>query len=125
MLQTSDNPDGPLPKEQAAEMTAGLTKDEDTFHDQFTTDFFSVDGTLVVSEENRQQALTLAKQASKTAAIAGSELHVVAGGPHGVTVSHPEEWNRVVLAFLAKERGDRADGRPVAGPPRASRPPCP
>jgi len=148
LLQTSDNPDGPLPKSQAEEMTAGLTKDEDAFYDQFTTDFFSVDGTLVVSEQDRQEALALAKQASKTAAleamasfantdfredlpkvtvptlvihgdgdatvpfegsgarthaaIAGSELHVVAGGPHGVNVSHPDEWNRVVLEFLQK-----------------------
>lgn len=35
-------------------------------------------------------------------AIAGSELVVIEGGPHGVTVSHREEWNRHVLAFLAK-----------------------
>jgi len=31
-----------------------------------------------------------------------SELHVVAGGPHGVNVSHADEWNRVVIDFLAK-----------------------
>ncbi|NII49849.1 alpha/beta fold hydrolase [Frigoribacterium endophyticum] len=35
-------------------------------------------------------------------AIAGSELVVIEGGPHGVTVSHKDEWNRHVLAFLAK-----------------------
>jgi len=35
-------------------------------------------------------------------AIAGSELVVIEGAPHGVTVSHKEEWNRHVLAFLAK-----------------------
>ena len=148
LLHTNDNPEGPLPKEQAAEMTADLTKDEDSFYDQFTTDFFSVDGVLKVSEADRQEALALAKQASKTAAleamasfantdfrddlpkvtvptlvihgagdgivpfegsgarthaaITGSELHVVAGAPHGVNVSHADEWNRVVLNFLAK-----------------------
>jgi len=36
------------------------------------------------------------------AAIAGSELVVIEGGPHGVNVSHAEEWNRAVLEFLAK-----------------------
>ncbi|ACU38003.1 alpha/beta hydrolase [Actinosynnema pretiosum subsp. pretiosum] len=36
------------------------------------------------------------------AAIPGSQAHVVAGGPHGVNVSHAEEWNRVVLEFLAR-----------------------
>ena len=35
-------------------------------------------------------------------AIAGSELVVIPDAPHGVTVSHKEEWNRHVLAFLAK-----------------------
>ncbi|KQO59768.1 alpha/beta fold hydrolase [Curtobacterium sp. Leaf261] len=148
LLHTDDNPEGPLPKEQAAEMTAGLTKSEDDFYDQFTTDFFSVDGELKVTEAQRQEALTLAHQASKTAAlecmaafantdfredlpkvtvptlvihgdgdgtvpfagsgkrtheaIAGSELYVVEGAPHGVTVSHADEWNRVVLEFLQK-----------------------
>ena len=35
-------------------------------------------------------------------AIAGSELVVIEGAPHGLTVSHKDEWNRHVLAFLAK-----------------------
>lgn len=39
MLETSDNPDGPLSKEQAAQMTAELTKDQDSFYDSFTTEF--------------------------------------------------------------------------------------
>ncbi|MFD9734905.1 alpha/beta fold hydrolase [Umezawaea sp. NPDC059074] len=36
------------------------------------------------------------------AAVTGSESHVIAGAPHGVTVSHTDEWNRVLLDFLAK-----------------------
>jgi len=35
-------------------------------------------------------------------AIPWSQLHVVAGAPHGANVSHPDEWNRVMLEFLAK-----------------------
>ena len=35
-------------------------------------------------------------------AISGSELVLIEGGPHGVTVSHRDEWNRHVLEFLAK-----------------------
>jgi pimeloyl-ACP methyl ester carboxylesterase len=35
------------------------------------------------------------------AAIAGAELVVVKDGPHGVTMSHADEWNSAVLAFLA------------------------
>jgi len=35
-------------------------------------------------------------------AIAGSELVVIKGGPHGVNASHPQELNEAVLAFLAR-----------------------
>jgi pimeloyl-ACP methyl ester carboxylesterase len=70
MLQSDDNPEGPLTKQQAAEMTKELTKDQDGFYDQFTTEFFSVDGKLQVSEQERQDALALAHQADKKAALA-------------------------------------------------------
>ncbi|MCU1634469.1 MAG: alpha/beta hydrolase [Micrococcaceae bacterium] len=36
------------------------------------------------------------------AAIAGSETVLIEGAPHGLTVSHRDEWNRHLLAFLAK-----------------------
>ena len=148
LMQTDDNPDGPLTKEAAATMTADLTKDEDTFYDGFTTQFFSADGVLQVSEQQRQDALAVCKQADKKAALecmaafgstdfredltkvtvpvlvlhgdsdavvafagsgarthaalAGSELHVIAGGPHGCNVSHTQEWNQALIGFLAK-----------------------
>jgi pimeloyl-ACP methyl ester carboxylesterase len=35
-------------------------------------------------------------------AIAGSELHLIAGGPHGCNVSHADDFNRALLDFLAK-----------------------
>jgi pimeloyl-ACP methyl ester carboxylesterase len=35
-------------------------------------------------------------------AVAGSELHIVAGGPHGINVSHAEEFNSVLVEFLGK-----------------------
>lgn len=148
MLQTDDNPEGPLTKSQAAEMAAKLTKDEDAFYHQFTTEFFSVNGELKVTEAQRQDAIALCKQADKKAALAcmtafgetdfredlpkvdvpalvlhgegdgtvpfagsgqrthaalpTSELHVIADAPHGCNVSHAEEWNRVVIDFLAR-----------------------
>lgn len=146
--KTSDNPEGPLSKQQAAEMTAQLTEDQDAFYDQFTTEFFSADGVLKVSEAQRQEALALTGQADKKAALAcmaafgttdfredlpnlgvpalilhgdadatvpfegsgarthaalpGSELHVIAGAPHGCNVSHADEWNRAVVDFLGR-----------------------
>ncbi|MCO4239797.1 alpha/beta fold hydrolase [Pseudarthrobacter raffinosi] len=70
MMQTDDNPEGPLTKEAAAKMAADLTKDEDEFYDGFTREFFSVNGELKVSEQQRQDAVALCKQADKKAALA-------------------------------------------------------
>ena len=70
LMRGADNPEGPLTKEQAAEMTAQLTKDEGSFYDDFTTQFFSVDGELKVTEQQRQEALALCRQADKKAALA-------------------------------------------------------
>jgi pimeloyl-ACP methyl ester carboxylesterase len=146
LLQTADNPDGPLTKSAAAEMAAKLTKNEDTFYDGFVTDFFSANGELKVTEQQRQDAIALCKQASKPAALAcmtafgatdfrddlpkvsvptlvihgdadatvpyegsgkrthdavvDSRLHVIAGAPHGLNVSHADEFNQVLLDFL-------------------------
>jgi pimeloyl-ACP methyl ester carboxylesterase len=36
------------------------------------------------------------------AAIAGSELRVLAGGPHGINTSHAEEFNEAVIDFLQR-----------------------
>lgn len=69
LLQGEDNPDGPLTKKQAAAMAKGLLTDEDAFYDQFTKDFFSVDGQLQVTEAQRKEALVLCHQASKKAAL--------------------------------------------------------
>ncbi|OBH45090.1 bromoperoxidase [Mycobacterium intracellulare] len=35
-------------------------------------------------------------------AIPGSELRVIADGPHGCQISHPEEFNAALLDFLAR-----------------------
>jgi len=69
MLQSDDNPDGPLTKEVAAKMTADLTEDRDSFFDEFTTKFFSVDGELKVTEEQRQEAIALCHQSDQNAAM--------------------------------------------------------
>ncbi|MEW1956629.1 alpha/beta hydrolase [Kineococcus sp. NPDC059986] len=147
MAKTDDNPQGPLTKEAADEMEAGLEADEESFYDGFVTNFFSVDGVLKVTEAQRQEAVALTQQADHKAAlkamesfgttdfredlptidvptlvlhggsdaivpfegsgalthaaVPGSRLHVVAGAPHGFNVSHAEEFNRVLIEFLA------------------------
>ena len=148
LLKTDDNVDGALGDADVDGMQKAASDDRAGFLDGFTTSFFSVDGEIKVSEQDRQDALAMASQAEDKAlvdciaafartdfredlakvtvptlvihgdgdgtvpfeasgrrtadAIAGSELHVVAGGPHGLTVSHAEEFNSTVLSFLAR-----------------------
>lgn len=73
MLKGDDNPDGPLTEGAAGEMTEGLTSDRTTFFDGFTKDFFSVNGELKVTEEQRQDAIALCHQSDQKAALACME----------------------------------------------------
>lgn len=69
MLQTDDNPDGPLTKQHAAKMTADLTADREGFFDEFTKQFFSVNGELKVTEAQRQEAIGVCQQSDQKAAL--------------------------------------------------------
>lgn len=71
MMKFPNNPDGPLKKSKATAMTTNLIKDAASFYDRYTKDFFSpnADGKVLVSEEQRQEALRLCKQADKIAAL--------------------------------------------------------
>ncbi|MBO9590826.1 alpha/beta hydrolase [Devosia sp.] len=148
LMKGPDNPEGPLTKEAANEMSDSLKADRTKFFDGFTTNFFSANGVLKVSEEDRQKAIALCHQSDQTAAlgcmeafgttdfrddlkainiptlvlhgdadaivplegsgsrthkaIAGSELHILAGAPHGCNVSHDVEFNSRLIEFLRK-----------------------
>lgn len=148
LMKSDDNPEGPLSKDKAKEMEDGLKADRTTFFDGFTKDFFSANGELKVTEDQRQQAIQLCHQSDQNAAlgcmdafgntdfrndltkitvptlvihgdadvivplegsgkrthaaVANSELVVVAGAPHGFNVSHSPEFNRHLIVFLAK-----------------------
>jgi non-heme chloroperoxidase len=69
LLQSDDNPDGPLTEDAAGELRGGLEKDRDSFFDGFMTQFFSAGDDLKVSEEQRQAALTLCRQSDQEAAL--------------------------------------------------------
>ena len=69
LLKGPDNPDGPLTQEKADATSQALQADRDAFFDDFTRDFFSVDGTLKVTEAQRQDAIRLCRQADQTAAL--------------------------------------------------------
>ena len=129
-------------------MASSLENDRDGFFDTFTRDFFSADGELKVTEQQRQDAIALCQQSDQNAAlscmesfggtdfrddltkitvptlvihgdsdatgpfegsgkrtheaIAGSELVVLADGPHGINVSHRDEFNRALIEFLGR-----------------------
>ena len=148
LMQTDDNPEGPLTPEQAKAMEDALKDDRDTFFDSFTQDFFTANEELKVTESDRQKAIELAHQSSQVAAlgcmkafgttnfrddlrqiqvpvlvlhgdadgivplegsgqrtheaIPGSELVVIEDAPHGLNVSHPDEFNAALLAFLRR-----------------------
>ena len=147
LLKSDDNPDGGLPREEAQKMQEALRSDREAFFEEFTTNFFSADGELKVTEEQRQAALRITEQADLEAAVAcigswlenftndissvtvptlvihgdsdaivplevsgqrthdaipGSELVVIEDGPHGINVSHAQQFNDTLVAFLTR-----------------------
>ena len=146
LLKTDDNPDGPLEKDAATGMRNGLEQDRDGFFDSFMTSFFSAGDDLLVTEEQRQEAVSICAESDQEAALAcmdsfgstdfrvdltkvtvptlvihgdrdgivpregsgqrtheaihGSRLVVIDGGPHGINLSHADEFNRSLLDFL-------------------------
>ncbi|HIT76512.1 MAG TPA: alpha/beta hydrolase [Candidatus Avipropionibacterium avicola] len=70
LLHTEDNPEGPLPREGAEQMSAGLRDDRETFFEGFTTTFFTANGELRVTDAQRQEALALCLESDQEAALA-------------------------------------------------------
>ena len=70
MMQSPDNPEGPLTAAKAEQMTAALSTDREAFFDDFTRDFFSANGVLLVTEEQRQEAIEMCRQSDPHAALA-------------------------------------------------------
>ena len=69
----------------------------------FTGDLAKVTVPTLVIHGDSDGIVPFEKSGERTAqAVAGSELHVVRGGPHGINTSHAEEFNRVLLAFLER-----------------------
>ncbi len=70
LMQTADNPDGPLRPEKAQETRKALEQDRNAFFDHFTKDFFSANGVLQVTEAQRREAVALCLQSAQHAALA-------------------------------------------------------
>lgn len=69
LMQSADNPQGPLTPEKAEEKLAGLKADRHAYFDEFTRNFFSVDGALQVDEIQRQATIGLCLQSNQIAAL--------------------------------------------------------
>jgi non-heme chloroperoxidase len=148
LFKSDDNPDGGLDDATIAAFEGGVKGDRAAFVDGFATNFFTAGDELVISEQQRAYAVSLAAVASpkgtldciaafgrtdfrddvakiqiptlvihgdsdgivpfevsgkrSAESIAGSELVVIKGGPHGVNATHPAEFNQALLAFLAE-----------------------
>jgi pimeloyl-ACP methyl ester carboxylesterase len=70
LLQSTDNPDGPLRPEAAQKSKNALEQNRDSFFDHFTKDFFSANGVLQVTELQRGEATTMCLQSAQYAALA-------------------------------------------------------
>jgi non-heme chloroperoxidase len=70
LMQTSDNPQGPLTPDKAQQMKKALVEDRTSFFDMFSKDFFSANGALQVTEAQRAAAVALCHQSSQPAALA-------------------------------------------------------
>lgn len=69
LLKTDDNPDGGLTEEDVQGFKDGVSNDRAGFLEEFTTNFFSADDELKVTEAQRQEAVALAEPASTTAVL--------------------------------------------------------
>jgi len=68
----------------------------------FRADLEACDVPLLVIHGDGDQNVPFAKSAARVQQYApDAELHVVADGPHGINVSHAEEFNAALLDFLA------------------------
>ena len=74
LMKTAANPEGPLTPEKAQQMKRALEQDRSSFFDQFTKDFFSANGVLLVTESQRGEATALCLQSAQHAALACMNL---------------------------------------------------
>jgi non-heme chloroperoxidase len=75
-----------------------------TWHEDFRKDLERVDVPTLVIHGDDDHIVPLVAAGARTAKmITGARLHVVKGGPHGVTWTHAEEVNTQLLSFLGEK----------------------
>ncbi|RMB59744.1 alpha/beta fold hydrolase [Tessaracoccus antarcticus] len=65
-------------------------------------DCAAIDVPLLVLHGDGDQNVPLAASSQRLPElVSGSSLHIVAGGPHGLNLSHQAEWEQAVVEFVA------------------------
>lgn len=106
LMQTSDNPDGPLTPEKAQASRQALAQNRDAFFDNFTREFFSAHGVLQVSEAVRKDTIAMCHQSSQHAALACMDAFD--------TTDFREDLKRITVPTLVIH-GDADAIVPIAG----------
>ncbi|GAA1484728.1 alpha/beta fold hydrolase [Brachybacterium fresconis] len=73
LLQTDDNPEGPLTRDAAAQLREGLEQDRDAFFADFATGFFTAGDQLAVDQAEVDEAVRMSRQSDQGAALACME----------------------------------------------------
>lgn len=69
LLKTANNPDGPMSQELGKQWREQLSSDRAAFFEEFSSQFFSANGQLKVTQEQRKMAIHLAHQSDPAAAL--------------------------------------------------------
>jgi pimeloyl-ACP methyl ester carboxylesterase len=69
LMKSDDNPEGPLTPERAQQKRHALEQDRSAYFDRFSTDFFSANGVLQVTEAQRAAAIAQCQQSAQHAAL--------------------------------------------------------
>jgi non-heme chloroperoxidase len=73
LMQSADNPDGPLTPEKAQQKRQSLEQDRDAYFNQFSRDFFSAHGEPQATDAQRGELIALCQQSAQHAALACME----------------------------------------------------
>jgi len=86
-----------------ADLTASLGCMDAFANTDFRQDVLKVNVPALILHGDSDATVPLEGSGQRTHdMIPGSELHVIAGGPHGFNVSHATEFNAALITFLAK-----------------------
>ncbi len=69
LMNSADNPDGPLSMEAYQSLQESAIADRDGFFDTFTTNFYTVDGDLKVPAAFRERAIQVCQMSSQAAVL--------------------------------------------------------